>query len=239
MSTISSVTKEIVNNNSLINEALSLGIVSHAKLAEFLKPKLEEIQGKKINNHTIIMALRRYEAQLIKETEKEEMKLFNEIHIKTDISYLLLRNSQVVLNQINNFQSKVDLQKGEMYHITQDQDEITILTHNSIMKKILESIDEQDMITLHMHMVMIVLKYSKEHENSQEIFQKISWKLTRNNIKIATWIHKSNELILLLNEKDVIPTYNTIFKFKKTIEITPETNKKRKIKIISSEDEKE
>ncbi|RLF56848.1 MAG: hypothetical protein DRN27_08955, partial [Thermoplasmata archaeon] len=142
MSTISSITKEIVNNNPLINEALSLGIVSHGKLAEFLKPKLEEITGQKINDHTIIMALRRYEAQLIKTTEREERKLFNEINIKTDISYLHLRNSQSTLNQILNFHSKIDLQKGEIYHITQDPDEITIITNNSIMKQIMETIEE-------------------------------------------------------------------------------------------------
>ena len=52
MTTIAYVAKEIINDNSLFKESLLIGIASHAKLAEYIKPQIEKKLEKKININT-------------------------------------------------------------------------------------------------------------------------------------------------------------------------------------------
>ena len=235
MTTIASGTKEIIINNPLINEALALGLNSHAKLAEFIKPQLEEKMKGSIKIHTVIMAIRRYEEGLLKKQRIEYNSLFKEINIKTDISFLILKNNKLTVDLINNLFDKIIEKKNEFYHFINDGKKIWIIANNSFMKEILLDIKDDSIEKLYLNTVSIVLKYSQKRVESLDIFQNILWKLSCNNIRVVTWIDKDDELVLLVNEKDVISTYNILRKFKKSIEISPSTSKKKNIKILTKD----
>ena len=235
MTTIASGTKDIIKNNSLINEALALGLISHVKLAEFIKPQLEEKIKEEIKIHTIIMAIRRYEEGLIKKQRTDYISLFNEINIKTDISYVLLNNSKLSKYVTTKNFDKLMSTSNDFYHFISYGDKTSIISNNNSINEILQDINESAIEKLYLNMVSIVLKYSDNKIGSLDIFQNIIWKLSSKNIRIITWIDKLNELVLIVNEKDVIPAYNILCKFKKSIEITPSMRGKKNIRIISKD----
>jgi len=60
---LASVTKavqECISQNLFLQEAINLGIVSYNKLAEYIKPDIEEAIGAKTNRSSIAMAIRRH-----------------------------------------------------------------------------------------------------------------------------------------------------------------------------------
>lgn len=234
--TVASFVKEIVDGNAIMKESLILGIASHAKLAELIKPQIEKKIDKKINVHTIIMALRRYENELIIVKNAHNKNFYYEIQVKTDISYLLLLDSDESYLNIKNFINVINKNKKYISYILHDNEEISIITNNLPMEQLLEQIDSKEIISLYVNMALINLKYTDEFDNYPEILHKTIWQIAKNNIQITKLIINKNELILIINEKDVMKTYNALFKLKKSIFFTPIKHKKHDINIRPSEE---
>ena len=237
MSTISSFTKDIVNKDLLLKEALLLGITSHAKLAEYLKPQIEKKAGQQVNIHTIIMALHRYEKRLKNSKRIQHNSYFDEINVKTDLSYLLINSLSRPADTIIDFLHKIESKEQDKYHLFNNDSGIGIIASNLFMKKLIQQLEEKDIEDIYVNLVMITLRYSKTSRNTSEILHNTFFQLAKENIDIVTWIDKPDEIVILINEKDVTQAYDSLYRFKKTIIITPSKDKKDKIRIISSDEE--
>lgn len=237
MSTISSFTKDIVNKDLLLKEALLLGIASHSKLAEYIKPQIEKKTGQQVNIHTIIMALHRYEKRLKNNEHIQHLSYFDEINVKTDLTYLLINSLSQSAETIIDFLHKLESKEQDKYHFFNNDSGIGIIASNLFMKKLIQQLEEKDIEEIYVNLVMITLRYSKTSRNTAEILHNIFFQLAKENIDIVTWIDKPDEIVIFISEKGVTRAYDSLHKFKKTITITPSKNKKDKIRIISSDEE--
>src|ERR671930_2181940 len=52
--------REVLANNSVYREALELGIANYTALAEKIKPDIEKLIGYKVNQNTIVVAIKRF-----------------------------------------------------------------------------------------------------------------------------------------------------------------------------------
>lgn len=235
MPTISHITKEIIHSNTFLQEAITEGIISYQKLAEYIQPYVEKKAERNIKISAIMMAIRRYEDELKQAKSKRLHNYFDEITIKTDIAYILLEKNKSTLDQVHSLNEDMLAQnKGDLFHINYSADEIGIITSNVIARDITSKLKKETIKRIIINLCMITLRYTPDHTDSSENLSNIFWLLARENIKVDTWINNSSELSIVLNQKDVIPTYRSLLKLKKTIEITPSIDKKDKIKITKS-----
>ena len=93
---VAACVKEIINRSPFISEMMSLDLISFSNLARFLKPKVEAMYGKSVNEASIVMAARRYARDVADESalrKESEERIGYEISMKTNIYDVNLRRS--------------------------------------------------------------------------------------------------------------------------------------------------
>src|SRR5215510_2299988 len=67
--------REVLGNNNVYLEALQLGIANYTALAEKVRPDIERLTGYKVNQNTIVVAIKRLADALEKSKSQDNTKL--------------------------------------------------------------------------------------------------------------------------------------------------------------------
>ena len=212
MVTISHVVQDVLKRQVLIQEAINHGIVSYNKLAENLKPKIEQELGKKVKHSAVVMALRRNAGKFQKTTAEPSFSYSIET-IKTDISYLVLEESPTLLSKLENLYKIIDFKKGGILNIIQGNYEVAIITNSKHKEKVLDILHEEKVLDSVDDLVSISLTYSKNFLFTPGILYDISRFLAWESINAIDIILTKTELSLIIGKKDLMRCYKTLGRF--------------------------
>jgi len=208
--------KEILNKEIFLQEAMSRGIVSYNKLAEYIKPELEKRTGKKVKNSTISMAIRRYSEKLEKKQNHVSFNYFSETLIKTDICYVIVEESSTALSQIQSTYNKMDLRHGKIFNIVHANYEIGIITNQSIKEKIINELSDQNIKRVVDDLVVLCLTYSKDYLKTPGVIYNVARFLAWENINVYSIWLTTQEFNILISHDDTVRTFSILNKLVKT-----------------------
>ena len=114
---MSKLVEETLKKQIFLQEAISHGIVSYNKLADYVKPEIEKELGKKLKHSAVSMAIRRYSEKMDSKQNTFSLNYFRETLLKTDICYIIVEESSKVLNKIQSIYNKMDLKHGNIFNI--------------------------------------------------------------------------------------------------------------------------
>ena len=112
MVTITKTIQAILSQNFFLQEAISHGIVSYNKLADYLKPEIEKSIGNKVKKSSIVTAIRRHIEKTERKKNQFQIGFFRETLLKTDMCYIIVEESSKALNKIQEIYNKMDLRHG-------------------------------------------------------------------------------------------------------------------------------
>jgi len=212
MVTISHVVQDVLKRQVLIQEAINHGIVSYNKLAENLKPQIEQELGKPVKHSAVVMALRRSSDKLQKTAAQPSFSYSIET-IKTDISYVVLEESPSLLSKLEKIYSIIDFKKGGILNIIQGNYEVAIIINQKYKEKLLDILYEEKVLGDVDDLVSISLTYSKNFLFTPGILYDVSRFLAWENINAIDIILTKTELSLIINKKDLMRCYKTLGRF--------------------------
>ena len=221
MVTISHVIREILDHHTLLKEAFNQKIVSFNKVANILKPEIEEKLGKKVKQNAIVMALRRNAEQIDKSPSKPSFEYSIET-IKTDISYIVLEESPNLLNKIEKLYPIVDFKKGGLLNIIQGNCEISIITNDKYKKKVLDVLYGENVLDTIDNLVSISLIFTKDFLYTPGIIYDISKYIAWENINIFDIVLTKTEINLVVDKKDLMRCYKVLGRFSENAESVKE-----------------
>ena len=100
MVTVSSITQKLIDDNILLQEAVSMGISNYTSLAKHLKVDVERIYGEKAKLSTIIRAIQRYAEKYHGKQKQLKFDFFKSIKLDSDVAYIVVQESQKALDKI-------------------------------------------------------------------------------------------------------------------------------------------
>jgi len=212
MVTISHVVQDVLKRQVLIQEAINHGIVSYNKLAQMLKPQIEQELGKTVKHSAVVMALRRSSEKFTKTASKPVFSYSIET-IKTDISYIVLEESVTLLSQLEKLYGIIDFKKGGILNIIQGNYEVAIIINNRYKEKVLDILAEEKVLGEVDDLVSISLTYSKNFLFTPGILYDVSRFLAWEDINAIDIILTKTELSLLVDKKDLMRCYRTLGRF--------------------------
>jgi len=212
MVTISHIIRDVLDRHVLLQEAFSQNIVSYNKLANILKPEIEEELGRSVKHNAIVMALRRNSEKLVDPTLRPSFSYSIET-IRTDIFYIVMEESPRLLNKIAELYSVIDFKKGGLLNIIQGNCEVAIITNNKYRDKLLDIFGEENILETIEDLVSISLTYSKNFLLTPGIIYDITRYITWENINIIDIILTKTELNLIVGRKDLMKCYKTLGRF--------------------------
>jgi len=212
MVSVTRAVQDIVSQNFFLQEAISHGIVSYNKLADYISPEIEKALGNKPKKSSIVMAIRRHVENIEAKQKQFSIGFFRETLLKTDMCYIIVEESDKTLNKIQELYNKMELRNGLMFHIVHANYEIGIITNKRVKDQIVEELSDEKIKRVVDDLVIVSLTYSKDYLYNPGIIYYVTRFLTWENINIFSIWLTSQEFNLLISRDDMTRAYSTVEK---------------------------
>ncbi|NOQ26078.1 MAG: aspartate kinase [Bacteroidales bacterium] len=217
MITISQAVESVLNRKPFILDALNDNIINFSLLASFLKPDLERILQKEINNGAIVMAIRRFkvvnEIGLSKKIE-EQVKDLGDILVRSNLVDYTFRNSDTLLRNQQKLLGIITYKKDFFYTVTQGVYETTFILSDRIKDEIPTIFEGEKLLSSSYGLSSITIKLSSGNTEQPGLYYYIFKKLAWNGINILEVVSTSNEVTILLKDQDIDKAFSVIKQFK-------------------------
>jgi len=213
MVTISHLVKKIISEKPFLQEALAQKIVSYGNLAEQIIPKIETELNKKVKHSAVVMSLRRYADEIEIMSEKPAQFNFkSEIVVKTNICDISLFKSPSLMAKTKNLYSMVNFEKGDTLNIVLGDNEISVVTNEKHMEKLLKFLKGDKIINKESNLVSLTMRFSDDFIHTPGVIFTVVRKMAWENINMFEIVSTLTELTLILKQKDSTRAYEVLQK---------------------------
>ena len=123
-----SCVKDVINRSPFISEMLIQEVISFSNLAQFIKPKVEQLYGGEVSSASIVMAIRRYAQELKRQTtlKKGDSKIDYELSMKTSIYDVNIARSNSFISRLPALYNVVHPENGDFLNVSIGEHEIVV-----------------------------------------------------------------------------------------------------------------
>jgi hypothetical protein len=212
--------RKVLVNDHVYMQALVLGIANYTALAEKIKPEIERLIGSKVNLNTIVVAIKRFADVLEKRNRQQQQKNDNAQLTATKAKMSLTdsiididfqkENNDVdndalarILDEFFEQDSRYNLFQTDSHFslLTEDADEIRRMVTDAIQKfdgRIREGLSK------------ITVSLTPDDPSRYHILSLVSNILYNHQIPIHSAFFTTNEMVLILSDKDAAKAYDLI-----------------------------
>ncbi len=211
MTTVSTAVKKIIEQNPFLLDALGRGIIHHGNLSGELKPKIDHITGKEINESAIVMALRRYASGIrdsISTGENESLSC--EIIMKTRICDFNVSRNPELMERLTTIYSLADLNKGDFLNITVGNHEVSITISEKQIAKMEEFLKGEEILNRQTDLVALTILFSGDFIHTPGVTYQVMRRLAWENINIYEIISTLTELTVVIQKRDSVSGYEVL-----------------------------
>lgn len=215
MASISSVVKDVIYNSPFISEMLIQDVISFSNLAKSIKPRVEALYGKSVNNAAIVMSIRRY-ADDLKRTKRipTHGKIDYELTMKSNIYDVnFLRNDEFI-KKLPNLYDAVRPEAGDFLSISFSSYEISLAVsekHKDIVDKLTEG---EKIVTKLSNLVALTIVFSDDKFlQTPGVMYLATRMLAWENINVFEIVSTMNVLTFVVSKEDGIRAYAALQTF--------------------------
>ncbi|HJT49285.1 MAG TPA: hypothetical protein VJ729_13965 [Nitrososphaeraceae archaeon] len=225
--------KTILASNNLYFQALSSGIANYTALAQKIKIEVEKITGIEVQIGTIVVAIKRFADTLIKEQEKEDKQYINDrmsgARLSLTGSIIDVDFEDTAYDEISNILDEYFEKESGSYNIFQTNKQLRLFAEDiEEIRHIVSTASKRfdGKIKEGLSKITITLPSSAvsasaldlSHEERERLRQKpdynilslVSDVLYNNQISLYNAFFDSNEIVLILNNKDAAKAYELL-----------------------------
>ncbi len=191
-------------------------VISYSNLAEFIKPKVEALYGGTVSSAAIVMAVRRYTAELKKmnHLEKKRGKINYEISMKTNIYDVNIRRTPSFIGNIASLYSLVKSENGDFINICIGEYEIVITISDKYKTALDDMLRRESVINSEEDMVALTISFKDNNFlETPGITYLATRKLAWENINIYEIVSTLNVLTFIIKKKDSLEAYGVLQAF--------------------------
>ncbi len=211
MPTIAYIVESLLDKKPFIQEALAMGLINNAALAEQLQPEVEKIMKKKLKFSAVNMSIRRLTEKL--KARSLHAPGFDEdcdITIKTGLSEITIHKRKETISNIRKRYNQLKLSPEDFITLTQGINEMTAIVNKRLKKPFLALIPRTEIKKEIADLSSVTIKLPKDAENSVGLFYIITKALAWNNISIVEMVSTYSELTFFFKEEDTSDAFSVI-----------------------------
>ena len=216
--TVPEAIRKVLANDHVYMQALVLGITNYTALAERIKPDIERMLGTKVNLNTIVVAIKRI-ADIL---EKKNLKQQNsDKHLTSAKAKMSLTGSIIDIDfQKENNDNDNDVlasfleeffEQDSRYNLFQTDSHFSLLTEDAdeIRRMVAGAIQRFDG-KIREGLSKITVSLTPDDQSPYHIFSLVSNITYNNQIPIHSAFFTTNEVVLILGDKDAAKAYELI-----------------------------
>ena len=215
MVTISEIIENLVKQKPFIERALAEGLLNLSAFSRQIKPDIEKIVKKPVTEASILMALKRLvpmiEVSMSKKIEKAT-KGFGDIIVRSHLVDFTYKNSDSLIEKQGNLVKLLTTERDAFYTISRGVFETTIVISNSFAEEVKRLFADEILISSTPSISSVTLRLPKDNIKIPGlyyfVFKQIAWE----GISILEVISTTNELSMIVKDKDVDRVFSIIKK---------------------------
>ncbi len=214
---IAQAVDEQISKSPFLEEALADQLINISSLARQMQPEIERQLGKKVQTGAIVMAINRRPAQAsfrISKTIREFMGRLGDIIVRSDLRDYTFENS-ASLNACNRLLMDGIAGEKEIFcTISQGVFETTLVVSNLLANRIKEVYKNEKLIAGKEKLSSVTIRLPEINTEVSGIYYFLLKQLAWIGINICEVISTTNEITLVVSEKDVHKAFALLMEMK-------------------------
>jgi len=206
-SSVPHAVKQIIGNNMLYFQALSMGIANYTALAQRIRPEVEKLTKSEANVNTLVVAIKRF-ADSLDEIGHEHNSVFDGVRMTLTGSII-----DVDFNETDHIYQILDeiFEMGSGYNMFRTNKQIRLFAEDvDEIRSMLSSSDKVAMGEIKDGLSKITITIQSGQENTYEVLSVIFSLLHNNRIQLYNAFFTQYEIILILGMNDAARAYEVI-----------------------------
>lgn len=206
MISIPTAVEAVIKKRPFLEVALVEGLINLSALARQLKPEIEQMVDKEVNDSAVIMALNRLVPRLeIVSAEKAQgiVENIGDITVRSNLADYTFVNSPT----LHHTQAKLLEQINEIKNIfctfSQGIYETTLVVSESLSGLIEELFAKERLITKNSNLSLITVKLPSNNTTYPGVYYYLFKELAWDNINLVEVISTTNEFTIVVSDKDI------------------------------------
>lgn len=206
MISIPTAVETVIKKRPFLEGALVEGLINLSALARQLKPEIEEIVGKEVNDSAVIMALNRLVPRLestMAERAQSVVENIGDITVRSNLADYTFLNSSTLHHTQAQLMEKINEMKNIFCTFSQGIYETTLVVSESLTDTIEELFTEEKMISKNSKLSLITVKLPSDNTLYPGVYYYLFKELAWDNINLVEVISTTNEFTIVVSDKDI------------------------------------
>ena len=216
--TIAKAVEDMIRQSPFLAEALSENLINISSLARKIKPDIEALTKKSVQESAIIMAISRMppgESVRISRSIKAFMSELGDIIVRSGLSDHTFENSPTLSTSRRQLMEEILSEKEIFYTFSQGVYETTLIASRSLDDLIDRIFSNEKRISRKTDLSSITLRLPQNNTEVSGVYYFILRSLAWAGINVCEIISTSNEISIVVSNYDVDKAFSILMKMKR------------------------
>lgn len=215
MITVPELVRKIVLHSPLMEEGLAAGIINLSALARKILPQIEKELMKKVEEMTVVMALKRLSLKIEEKScaIAEFFKKMGDLTVRSNLVEFTFRNSDSLLEKQKLLLQELTDFRDKFVTITRGVFEVAIIVNADAENKVEEIFKQEKKISKITNLSAIIIKLPVEAVSVPGVHYSILKHLAWENINVVEMVSTFTEFTIIIGKDNIDRAFSILKKF--------------------------
>ncbi|MDY3978837.1 MAG: aspartate kinase [Tidjanibacter sp.] len=217
MISISGAVETVIKKRPFLEGALVDGLVNLSALARQLKPEIEKMVGKEVNDSAVIMALNRLVPRLEVMSAMKVKKVvenIGDITVRSNLNDYTFVNSSTLYDRQAKLLEQINEMKNVFCTFSQGIYETTLIVSDSVAPMVDETFAKESLISRNSSLSLITVKLPSNNTACPGVYYYLFKELAWDNVNVVEVISTSNEFTIVVSDEDIQRAFSILMSAK-------------------------
>ncbi len=218
MKSLGKITEELINKSPFLREAMSENLINISSLARKLRPEIEKVAEKEVNEGAIVMAIKRMPPGYYHQLDlkiKNVMGEIGDILVRSNLASFTFENSDTLKEKQLEIVNVLNKENDSFFAITRGITETTIIVNSSHTEKITDIFRKEKLTSESQNLASVTVKLPSINIKLHGVYYYILKHLAWDGINITEIISTSNEFTTVVSQSDIDRAFSILMKLKR------------------------
>ena len=218
MQSLGKITEELINRSPFLREAMAENLINISSLARKLKPEIEEIFKKEVNEGAIVMAIKRMPPGYYHQLElkiKNVMGEIGDLLVRSNLADFTYKNSDTLKEQQSKLMNMLNKENDSFFTICHGMTETTFIVSSNHIEVINEIFKDEKLTAHSKNLASVSVKLPPINSELHGIYYYLLKHLAWEGINIIEIVSTSNEFTTIVSQVDIDRAFTILMKLKR------------------------
>jgi len=218
MQSLGKITEELINRSPFLREAMAENLINISSLARKLKPEIEEIFKKEVNEGAIVMAIKRMPPGYYHQLElkiKNVMGEIGDLLVRSNLADFTYKNSDTLKEKQSLLMNMLNKENDSFFTICHGITETTIIVSSNHIDVINEIFKDEKLTAHSKNLASVSVKLPPINSELHGIYYYLLKHLAWEGINIIEIVSTSNEFTTIVSQVDIDRAFTILMKLKR------------------------